>query len=316
MPPVKESNFSNSIYSYVTQTVMNLFFLRTGFHHYISWLSYIVCCISGYLQYVLPYKYSMSVKKFIFIFLSLENYYLVCYGFNSKIFEESCNKPAIITLSAEDNWDMEEGTLMSQPDLMGVYYKEDNISDLDTVLSWKQRNPDYGYVLFYNSSNRIWYAGKSADIPILRNLKSSDEPIPTANWEYFNSRIWVVDDTFEATEGEPIYPTGFQISSLKLAKHEQSTSMGTYNRTETIYNKRPVWKHTVYERYLFFAESGYWVVASNLQCCLASLAPRSMGHVQVPRSTWTYYNSFDNLYDIYINWPWDKSLNVTAIMSV
>ena len=80
---------------------MNLFFLRTGFHHYISWLSYIVCCISGYLQYVLPYKYSMSVKKFIFIFLSLENYYLVCCGFNSKIFEESCNKPAIITLRKE-----------------------------------------------------------------------------------------------------------------------------------------------------------------------------------------------------------------------
>ena len=64
------------------------------------------------------------------------------------------NKRKTASFSAEDNWDMEEGILMSQPDLMGVYYKEDNISDLDTVLSWKQRNPDYGYVLFYNSSSK------------------------------------------------------------------------------------------------------------------------------------------------------------------
>ena len=61
-----------------------------------------------------------------------------------------------------------------------------------------------------------------------------------------------------------------------------------------------------------FLEIGYWVVASSLQCCLASLATRSRGHVQVPSSTWTYYNSFDYPYDIYINWPWDRSLNVTG----
>ena len=40
---------------------------------------------------------------------------------------------------------------MSQPDLMGVYQKDDNVSG--PVLTWTQKNPERGYSLFYNSTS-------------------------------------------------------------------------------------------------------------------------------------------------------------------
>ena len=76
--------------------------------------------------------------------------------------------------------------------------------------------------------------------------------------------------------------------------------------------KYPKIRHSKLHKIICLSESGYWVVSSSLQCCQAILATRSRGHVEVPRSTWRYYNSFDIPFDISISWPWDTSLNVTG----
>ena len=117
---------------------------------------------------------------------------------------------------------------------------------------------------------------------------------PTKGYSFFDGEGYSDEDSnfnLTVTIGSPKYPDFVTLDANWSDIVHQYYSMGTYSMLPNITQLgRPVWKHEIYQRYLFMSQSYKWVIGDNYTTDGHYLENKRQGYMTLPEDEWQFWN--------------------------